>query len=151
MSSSQPPPLVGLTSNFPPSTMDQAPQSMPSDLFQNPMGNMMQGGGPAQPISLMTMNNKSNNNHNVTSMASASMTSAANKKATLWDNVGNVNIDLDNLSLGGGNNKGKGLPMNALITPTASPQRTQHGSGLGMAPPPLKPAGGSLDLGDLLN
>lgn len=148
MSSSGPPPLVGLTSNFPPSTMDQAPQSMPADLFQNPM-NMMQGGG-AQPISLMTMNNKSNNNHNVTSMASASMTSA-NKKATMWDNVGNVNIDLDNLSLGGGNNKGKGLPMNALITPTASPQRTQHGSALGMAPPPLKPAGGSLDLGDLLN
>ena len=70
---------------------------------------------------------------------------------TFWIFVGNVNIDLDNLSLGGGNNKGKGLPMNALITPTASPQRTQHGSALGMAPPPLKPAGGSLDLGDLLN
>ena len=139
---------------------------MSRDLFQNPVNMMMPGGGVgssgAQPISLMSMNNKSNNNHNVTSATSmastASSMTSANKKSTMWDNVGNVNIDLDNLSLKGGNNK-KGLPMNALVTPTASPQRTPLGvsSTLGMAPPPLKPVqqggngSGSLDLGDLLN
>jgi len=161
----QPPPLVGFPtsqqtgSTFPPSPMNQAPMSMPMDLFSNPM----MGSGGAQPISLMTMNNTSNNNHNVTSSANSAMTASsamtANKKSTMWDNVGNVNIDLDNLSLKGGNDKKSGMPMNSLITPTASPQRTQHGSALGMAPPPLKPvqgsqssnAGGSLDLGDLLN
>ena len=157
----QPPPLVGFgghQNSFPPTAASAAaPQSMPTNLFQNmPPVQMPPGSGMGQPISLMTaMNNKSNNNHNATSASVTSM----NKKATMWDNVGNVNIDLDNLSLKGGNNKKSGLPMNSLITPTASPQRV--GSvGLGMAPPPLKPVqggksatsgGGSLDLGDLLN
>ena len=75
----------------------------------------------------------------------------------MWDNVGNVNIDLDNLSLKGGNEKKPGLPMNAMVTPNASPMRAQ---GLGLAgPPPLKSVGqgqarsesNSFDFNDLLN
>ena len=106
----------------------------------------------------------SNNNHNATSTASAAQqasATAAITKNTLWDNVGNVNIDLDNLSLRGGANKGKGVPMNALVTPTSSPQKPALG-GFGGGPPPLKSvqSGGSssqpasqssFDFNDLLN
>merc|ERR1719367_1949094 len=109
-------------------------------------------GGPdtTQPPNLMSSSNNSNNNFNAmmmtnsTAMASGTNnTSMNNKKSTLWDNVGNVNIDLNNLSLKGQNQK-KGLPMNAMVTPNSSPQRMPPpagqgpSQGLGMAPPPLK-------------
>ena len=81
------------------------------------------------------MSMSSNNNFSTTN----------NKKATMWDNVGNVNINLDNLSLKGNNQK-KGMPMNAMVTPNSSPQKVgQAAFGGAMGPPPLQapPAGGS--------
>ena len=159
-----PPPLVGMSSLMGNSAgtssmiLNQAaPQSMPPVV--NPMGstdlfNQLQ----QQPV---MMNPKSNNNHNVTSIASASsLTSAeAAKKSTLWDNVGSVNINLDNLSLKGGNDKKTGVPMNSMVTPNSSPLKAQGGV---MGPPPLKSVGqpevrsqpasqSSFDFNDLLN
>ena len=145
MSSGGPPPLVGLGNR--------------TDLFNTPV---MEGSVPAMssfmtaPASASSSMSSMNNNHNVTS-------STNNKKpafaGTMWDNVGNVNIDLDNLSLGGRNEKKSGMPMNAMITPNASPLRAQ--GGMGVAPPPLRSAGSasgqgvsqssSFDLNDLLN
>ena len=129
-----------------------------------------------QPPNLMSSNNNfnammmMNTNSTATSTDTSSM---MNKKSTLWDNVGNVNIDLNNLSLKGQNQK-KGLPMNAMVTPNSSPQRMPAnpvvvGGGMPpggqqpqMAPPPLKavqpagnnpgPASSGFDsLNDLLN
>ena len=95
------------------------------------------------------------NNNSVNSQNSS------NKKSTLWDNVGNVNINLDNLSLSGQNQKKQGLPMNAMVTPTNSPQKMMHPAGSSMAgPPPLRAvqpnnpgsaASGFDSLNDLLN
>lgn len=150
MNNAAPPPLVGMSSLGGSGAMS----SMNSQLFNQPtvMDSPAHQFGPS-PMLMTAKSN--NNNHNATSSANAA-SSAANKKATMWDNVGNVNINLDNLSLKGGNNKKSGLPMNALVTPTSSPQKAAMGSG--MMPPPLKSVQGSqpasqssFDLGDLLN
>ena len=90
--------------------------------------------------------NKSNNNQ---------AAFAANKKSTLWDNVGNVNIDLDNLSLGGKSQKKPGLPMNQ-ITPNSSPLKAVPAGAVGSQPPPLKTVQSTgsqqnFDLNNLLN
>ena len=74
-----------------------------------------------------------------------------NKKATMWDNVGNVNINLDNLSLKGNNQK-KGMPMNAMVTPNSSPQKVGQAAFRGaMGPPPLQavPGGGNVSGGSV--
>jgi hypothetical protein len=57
------------------------------------------------------------------SLPSATSMSHAAKKPTTWDTVGGVNIDLDNLKLGGKMQKKPSLPMNALMTPTSSPTK----------------------------
>merc|ERR1719412_3214418 len=124
-----------------------------NDLFGAPV--MMMGGG-AQPPNMMSSNNNFNLMANSTAASTTSSNTTSmmmNKKSTMWDNVGNVNIDLNNLSLKGQNQK-KGLPMNAMVTPNSSPQRMPAtpvvGGGMPggqqpqMAPPPLKavqPAG----------
>ena len=134
-----PPPLIGMSggpTSLPP--MMGAPVQQP--LFNQAMPVM--GGNP---LMAATPNaNKSNNNQ------------AFNKKSTLWDNVGNVNIDLDNLSLGGKSQKKPGLPMNALATPNSSPQKVPGGLGGVGVPPPLKSVQSSgsqqnFDLNNLLN
>jgi len=142
-----PPPLIGMSSgptSLPP--IMGAPQPMFNQFNQGPV----MGGQPmmAAPSPMMNMAaNKSNNNQ---------AAFAANKKSTLWDNVGNVNIDLDNLSLGGKSQKKPGLPMNQ-ITPNSSPLKAvPAGAAVGSQPPPLKsvPSTGSqqnFDLNNLLN
>ena len=55
------------------------------------------------------------NNNNINNFA---------KKPTTWDTVAGVNIDLDNLKLGGATQKKPALPMNALMTPTSSPSKS---------------------------
>ena len=170
-----PPPLMGMppmgSGGAMASPVHQITTQLPTtnnDLFGAPV--MMMGGG-AQPPNMMSSNNNFNLMANSTAASTTSSNTTSmmmNKKSTMWDNVGNVNIDLNNLSLKGQNQK-KGLPMNAMVTPNSSPQRMPPpagqgpAQGLGMAPPPLKavqsPAGnnpgpatsGFDSLNDLLN
>jgi len=139
-----PPPLIGMSSgptSLPP--MMGAPQPM---FNQGPVmgGSMMMA---APPMMNMATNKSSNNNQ---------AAFAANKKSTLWDNVGNVNIDLDNLSLGGKSQKKPGLPMNQ-ITPNSSPLKAVPASAAaGTQPPPLTSVQSTgsqqnFDLNNLLN
>ena len=170
-----PPPLMGMppmgSGGAMASPVHQITTQLPTtnnDLFGAPV--MMMGGG-AQPPNMMSSNNNFNLMANSTAASTTSSNTTSmmmNKKLTMWDNMGNVNIDLNNLSLKGQNQK-KGLPMNAMVTPNSSPQRMPPpagqgpAQGLGMAPPPLKavqspagnnpgPASSGFDsLNDLLN
>lgn len=149
-----PPPLMGMGS------MGAMSQPQPqNDLFGTPV---MSFGGqtqPQQPPMLVTANPgglMSNNNFNTSSLNTSS--TSAIKKNTLWDNVGNVNIDLDNLSLTGQNQKKPGLPMNAMVTPNSSPQKMggAFAGGAASGPPPLQAVqsgsnSGFDSLNDLLN
>lgn len=144
MNNGPPPPLVGMSSLGSLASVPAPASNV--DFFNQPSVMMNPMATP------MTTSN--NNNHNVTSTVAAA--SKQPQKPTMWDNVGNVNINLDNLSLKGGNGKGKGLPMNAMVTPNSSPQKALPGGGLGaMGPPPLQsvqpPSQSSFDLNDLLN
>ena len=113
---SPPPPLIGAHSMVLGGAPLQ-PQSSNSGSFfdfdsQGPMG-----GPQLQP-------HKSNNNViNSNNSMSASNSSNFSKKPTTWDTVAGVNIDLDNLKLGGKSQKKPALPMNALMTPTSSPTK----------------------------
>jgi len=137
-----PPPLIGMSSgptSLPP--MMGAPQPM----FNQ--GPVMGGSMMAAPMMNMA-SNKSNNNQ---------AAFAADKKSTLFGiNVGNVNIDLDNLSLGGKSQKKPGLPMNQ-ITPNSSPLKAVPASAAaGTQPPPLTSVQSTgsqqnFDLNNLLN
>jgi hypothetical protein len=141
-----PPPLVGVN------TLGIGGGPNYSSLTMAPTQNDFFGmGSSQQPSSMMMMmtssaaaNNTSNNNNSTTTA-----TISNNKKPTMWDNVGKVDIDLDNLSLKGKNQK-KGMPMNALATPNSSPVKKP--GVMGVVPPPLKaaqnPSQGSLN--DLL-
>ena len=135
-----PPPLIGMSGG--PTSL---PPMMGGPVQQQSLFNQAMPVMGGNPLMAATPNaNKSNNNQ------------AFNKKSTLWDNVGNVNIDLDNLSLGGKSQKKPGLPMNALATPNSSPQKVPGGLGGVGAPPPLKSVQSSgsqqnFDLNNLLN
>jgi hypothetical protein len=88
---------------------------------------------------LQPMSNAVNNNKPVSPTLSAGTPASSNtsKKPTTWDTVAGVNIDLDNLKLGGKNAKKPSLPMNALMTPTSSPTK-----GFSNQPPQMmKPPG----------
>ena len=79
----------------------------------------------APPMNLQPINNFANNNKSSPPTPSSVSSSSSNvsKKPTTWDAVAGVNIDLDNLRLGGQNVKKTSLPMNKLMTPTSSPTK----------------------------
>lgn len=63
-----------------------------------------------------------------------------NKKSTMWDNVGGkVDIDLDNLTLGGKNAKKTSVPMNKMVTPNSSPARAAPFGAAAAATAPFAP------------
>lgn len=118
---SPPPPLIGAQNM---SGFGTAPmQANSGSLFDFDPSPAAFGAPQLQPMS-----NAVNNNKPVSptpSTGSSSTSSSANfaKKPTTWDAVAGVNIDLDNLKLGGKNSKKPSLPMNALMTPTSSPTK----------------------------
>ena len=131
---SPPPPLIGAHSMLPSGGALQ-PQPNSGSLFDFDMQAPM-GGPQLQP---------SNNNNVNMSNAATSASNNFNKKPTTWDTVAGVNIDLDNLKLGGKSQKKPALPMNALLTPTSSPTK-----GFPNRPPQMMKPGGALSSNDLL-
>ncbi len=114
---SPPPPLIGANSMGLTGGAPLQPKSSNAGSFfdfdsQGPMG-----GPQLQP------HNSNNNVINSTTSMSTSNSSNFSKKPTTWDTVAGVNIDLDNLKLGGKSQKKPALPMNALMTPTSSPTK----------------------------
>lgn len=115
---SPPPPLIGAHSMGLVGGAPLQPQSSNSGSFFdfNSQGSM--GGPQLQPHN--SNNNVINSN---SSMSASNSSSNFSKKPTTWDTVAGVNIDLDNLKLGGKSQKKPALPMNALMTPTSSPTK----------------------------
>jgi len=125
---SPPPPLIGAHS--------LQPQPNSGSLFD--FDSQAHMGGPQLMPS-------SNNNNGNSSNAATTASNNFNKKPTTWDTVAGVNIDLDNLKLGGKSQKKPALPMNALMTPTSSPTK-----GFPNQPPQMMKPGGALSSNDLL-
>lgn len=107
------PPLIGAP-NVPlvPGGVPLQPQSSMSGMLFNFDSQL--------PMAKPSISNNNNSSANPTTPTGISAN--LNKMPKTWD-VSGVNIDLDNMKIGSKPQKKPSLPMNALMTPTASPKR----------------------------
>ena len=112
------PPPMGLAA------ANNGSMSLPPTLL--PQGGPGTGGG----LDLFAGNGTQNNNGNGSVPAKAGSANTKDVIPQSWGNVGNLNIDLDNLSLKGGMAKKNTVPMNAMKTSSSSesPMSPTHGA-----------------------
>lgn len=121
------PPMMGGGVSATPNVMSSmmgAPMSLPAQ--PTPSGGLLAPAAAANPVPM-----------NINLAQNATSAKADTKIPERWGNVGGLNIDLDNLSLGGKNQTKKSVPMNAMKTNSSSSES------------PVSPLGASAGFGSV--